>query len=198
MLCVRPHAGSRSSPLTVAVAQHPRARIVPCIGGRRKCQPPAAHAGVHSGHSTGLHLRCPHLPSLPTCPPHSPRHSPADERSLGFWALGHGRATGRPAAVITSSGTAVANLLPAAVEASQSGVPLLLLTGDRPAELRDTGANQTVDQVKLFGGYARWHADLPAPHDALPARLVLSAVDTAVQRATGLPPGPVHINCQFR
>jgi isochorismate synthase/2-succinyl-5-enolpyruvyl-6-hydroxy-3-cyclohexene-1-carboxylate synthase/2-succinyl-6-hydroxy-2,4-cyclohexadiene-1-carboxylate synthase/O-succinylbenzoate synthase len=112
--------------------------------------------------------------------------------------LGHSRATGRPAAVITSSGTAVANLLPAAVEAAQSGMPLLLLTGDRPAELRDSGANQTIDQVKLFGSYARWQADLPPPDDALPARMVLSAVDTAVQRATGPHPGPVHLNCQFR
>lgn len=70
-----------------------------------------------------------------------------DERSLGFWALGYGRAAGRPAAVVTSSGTAVANLLPAVVEASLSGVPMLLLTADRPAELRDTAANQTIDQV---------------------------------------------------
>lgn len=62
-----------------------------------------------------------------------------DERSLGFWALGYGRAAARPAAVITSSGTAVANLLPAVVEASLSGVPLLLLTADRPADMRDTG-----------------------------------------------------------
>lgn len=70
-----------------------------------------------------------------------------DERSLGFWAVGYGRATGRPAVVITSSGTAVANLLPACVEASQSNVPMLMVTADRPTELRDTGANQTIDQV---------------------------------------------------
>lgn len=86
-----------------------------------------------------------------------------DERSLGFWALGYGRATGRPAAVVTSSGTAVANLLPAAVEASLSHVPLLLLTADRPEELRSTGANQTIDQVKLFGSFARWSHDVAPP-----------------------------------
>ena len=143
-------------------------------------------------------------PALPGCPSASCVSLPfplpllADERSLGFWALGFGRATGRPAVVLTSSGTAVATLLPAAVEASQSGMPLLLLTGDRPAELRDSGANQTIDQVKIFGGFTRWHADLPAPLDTLPARTVLSAVDTAVQHATGLPAGPVHLNCQFR
>lgn len=75
-----------------------------------------------------------------------------DERSLAFWALGYGRASGAPAAVITSSGTAVANLLPAVVEASLSGVPMLVLTADRPFELRDTGANQTIDQVRLGHG----------------------------------------------
>ena len=135
-----------------------------------------------------------------TRPPPSPPRlwTAADERSLGFWALGYGRATGRPAVVVTSSGTAVANLLPAAVEAAQSGVPLLLVTADRPAELRDSGANQTIDQVKLFGGYARWSADLPPPSDALPARYVLSTVDEAVRQARGSPPGPVHLNCQFR
>ncbi len=94
-------AGSRSSPLALAAATHPRARLNICI----------------------------------------------DERSLGFWAVGYGRSSSTPAAVITSSGTAVANLLPAAVEASLSHVPLLLLTADRPVELRDTGANQTIDQV---------------------------------------------------
>jgi 2-succinyl-5-enolpyruvyl-6-hydroxy-3-cyclohexene-1-carboxylate synthase len=74
-----------------------------------------------------------------------------DERSLAFWALGYGRGSGRPAAVVTSSGTAVANLLPAVVEASTGGVPMLVLTADRPYELRDTGANQTIDQAGPWG-----------------------------------------------
>ncbi|EIE27179.1 Thiamin diphosphate-binding protein, partial [Coccomyxa subellipsoidea C-169] len=134
-----------------------------------------------------------------------------DERSLAFWALGYGQATGEPAVVITSSGTAVANLLPAVVEASHSGVPLLLLTADRPGELRDTGANQTIDQarpchpccvmcaqVKIFGGYTRWAADVPAPDAAMPARMALTTVDAAYRHATGDGPGPVHLNLQFR
>ncbi|KAK9837268.1 hypothetical protein WJX81_002656 [Elliptochloris bilobata] len=121
-----------------------------------------------------------------------------DERSLAFWALGHGRACGRPAVVITSSGTAVANLLPAVVEASAAGVPLVLLTADRPAELRGTGANQTIDQVKIFGGYVRWAADLGPPDAAVPARAVLAAADEAVRRASGPAAGPVHLNLQFR
>ena len=104
----------------------------------------------------------------------------------------------RPAAVITSSGTAVANLLPAVVEASQSGIPMLLLTADRPSELRDTGANQTIDQVKIFGGYTRWAVDVPPPDHAMPLRSLLTAVDTAVRYASGASAGPVHMNCQFR
>ncbi|GIL87242.1 hypothetical protein Vretifemale_15342 [Volvox reticuliferus] len=122
-----------------------------------------------------------------------------DERSLGFWALGYGRSSGRPAAVVTSSGTAVANLLPAVVEASLSGVPLLLLTADRPAELRDTAANQTIDQTKIFGGFVRWFFDLPAPTTDVPGRTVLTTASTAYRAAVAsCPPGPVHLNLQFR
>ena len=83
-----------------------------------------------------------------------------DERAVAFQALGFARATGRPAAMITTSGSAVANLLPGAVEAAQTNTPILLLTADRPAELRGTGANQTIDQVGIFGSYTRWFADL--------------------------------------
>ncbi|KAK3278475.1 hypothetical protein CYMTET_13591, partial [Cymbomonas tetramitiformis] len=124
-----------------------------------------------------------------------------DERSLAFHAVGYARGAQQPAAVITSSGTAVYNLAPAVVEASQAGVPLLLLTADRPPELRDTGANQAVDQVKAFEGHTRWHFDVPAPSQATTLRFLLSTVDTAVAHARGdhgQPAGPVHLNLQFR
>ncbi len=121
-----------------------------------------------------------------------------DERGTAFAALGFGRATGRPAAWITTSGTAVANGWPAVVEASTDGVPMLLLTADRPPELRDTAANQTIDQVKLFGEYVRWQFDLPAPTRDIDPAMVLTTADQAVHRARRTPPGPVHLNCMFR
>ncbi|WP_412063558.1 2-succinyl-5-enolpyruvyl-6-hydroxy-3-cyclohexene-1-carboxylic-acid synthase [Rubrivirga sp. IMCC45206] len=120
-----------------------------------------------------------------------------DERAAGFVALGWGRATGRPAAVITTSGTAAANLLPAAVEADADGVPLLLLTADRPQELRATGANQTIRQPPIFQDVARWALDWPVPSPDVPARWVLSTAAHAVHRASQ-PAGPVHLNLPFR
>src|ERR1700712_1515360 len=89
-------------------------------------------------------------------------HSVVDERSAGFFALGIAKQTGMPAVVTVTSGTAVSNLLPAATEAHEAGVPLLLLTGDRPPELRDVGAGQTIDQLRIFDHVARWivEADL--------------------------------------
>ncbi|MFW5973523.1 MAG: thiamine pyrophosphate-binding protein, partial [Bacteroidota bacterium] len=82
-----------------------------------------------------------------------------DERGTCFMAVGAARATGRPAAWITTSGTAVANGFPAVVEASIDHIPVILLTADRPPELRHTGANQTVDQAKIFGEQVRWFFD---------------------------------------
>lgn len=120
-----------------------------------------------------------------------------DERGAAFHALGLARASGVPAAVITTSGTAVASLLPAVVEASLDGVPLVLLTADRPPELRDVGANQTIEQRGIFGGYLRWSFDLPCPDDRLPARMALTAADEAVRRALH-EAGPVQLNCPFR
>ena len=120
-----------------------------------------------------------------------------DERAAAFVALGWGRATGRAAAVVTTSGTAVANLLPAAVEADADGVPLLLITADRPPELRETGANQTVRQPPVFQDVARWSLDWPVPTADVPARWVLSTAAHAAHRATA-PPGPVHLNLPFR
>lgn len=121
-----------------------------------------------------------------------------DERASAFYALGHAKATRRPVAWITTSGTAVANGLPAIIEAAQDHVPLILLTADRPPELRATGANQAIDQVKLFGSYVRWFFDLPCPDPALSPAFVLSTVDQAVFHACQSPEGPVHLNLMFR
>ncbi len=121
-----------------------------------------------------------------------------DERGTAFAALGYARATRRPAAWITTSGTAVANGLPAVVEASTDGVPMILLTADRPPELRQTGANQTIDQPDIFGGYVRWRFDLPAPDLSVDPAMVLTTVDQAAYRARRSPQGPVHLNLMFR
>lgn len=121
-----------------------------------------------------------------------------DERSLGFHALGYGRGSRKPAVVITSSGTAVSNLLPSVVEASQDFIPILLLTADRPPELHDAGANQAINQVNHFGNFVRYFFNLPPPGDQIYARMVLTTVDSAAYNATQAPQGPVHINCAFR
>jgi 2-succinyl-5-enolpyruvyl-6-hydroxy-3-cyclohexene-1-carboxylate synthase len=122
-----------------------------------------------------------------------------DERSAGFFALGMAKAARRPVAVLTTSGTAAANLLPCVVEASLGRVPLVLLTADRPAELRDRGAPQAIDQVRLFGAHAKWFAELPLldGEDAT-ARHVRSVAARAVATATAGPAGPVHLNLPFR
>lgn len=119
-----------------------------------------------------------------------------DERSAGFFALGYGRRARRPAAVVTTSGTAVANLLPSVVEASASDVPVILLTADRPRELRGADAHQTIDQVGIFGPRLRWDADLPEASEAGLAA-VGEAARTAFACATGPPAGPVHLNIPF-
>ena len=122
-----------------------------------------------------------------------------DERSAGYFALGLARASRSPVAVLVTSGTAVANLLPAVVEASLARVPLVVLTADRPPELRERGAPQTIDQVRIFGGYVRWFAELPLL-DGEPEtrRHVASVVTRAVATARGNPAGPVHLNVPFR
>ena len=89
-----------------------------------------------------------------------------DERGAGFCAVGYGKATGRPAVLICTSGTAVANYFPAVIEASQSNIPLLILSSDRPVELRDSCSPQTINQVNIFGDYVRWQFDVPAPDPA--------------------------------
>jgi len=124
-----------------------------------------------------------------------------DERGAAFYALGLGVESGQPAAVLCTSGTAAANFYPAVVEAHQSQIPLLVLTADRPPELRDSGSNQTIDQVKLFGSYVRWAVEAPLP-EAAPKANTLQALRSLASRAlaaTQAPqPGPVHINLPFR
>jgi 2-succinyl-5-enolpyruvyl-6-hydroxy-3-cyclohexene-1-carboxylate synthase len=138
-------------------------------------------------------------------------HVRIDERSAAFLALGIARAralTGppRPVAVVTTSGTAVGNLLPAAMEAHHAGIPLLLLTADRPSELLGIGANQTTDQEGLFGGFVRWTANSPAPvpeerggRAALLAEAALHWALGDTDRDELAPaPGPVPLNLEFR
>lgn len=122
-----------------------------------------------------------------------------DERSAGFFALGLAKTLGEPIAVVTTSGTAAGELLPAILEAHASRVPLIVITADRPTELFDVGAPQTVDQRSIFGSALRWQHDLdvPEPSDAGPGVTAALAVRLVVE-ATSLPSGPVHLNLRFR
>jgi 2-succinyl-5-enolpyruvyl-6-hydroxy-3-cyclohexene-1-carboxylate synthase len=147
--------GSRSTPLTMAFAQHPHIRV----------------------------------------------YSHIDERGAAFMALGLALAKDAPVAVVCSSGTAAANFYPAIVEAHYAHVPLLILTADRPHELRDSGANQTVDQVKLYGDHVLWAVDVALPEAHPPAsalRNLHSLAARAYALADGLPKGAVHLNFPFR
>ena len=146
--CIAP--GSRSTPLALAAARHPKARLK-------------------------IHF---------------------DERGLGFYALGVSLAEQIPAAIIVTSGTAVGNLLPAVMEAFHSHVPLILLTADRPPELRDVGALQATDQIKIFQNFTLWQTDLPTPCESLNDDFIRSQAAYAVFQAMRM--GPVHLNCQFR
>src|SRR4051794_23795018 len=122
-----------------------------------------------------------------------------DERSAGFVALGIAKSTGRPVAVTCTSGSAAATLMPAVGEAPEAGVPLIVLTADRPPELRDTGAGQAIDQVKLYGSFAKWFVEVgnhppgrasAVHHRALGCR--------AWHTAAGGRPGVVHLNFPLR
>ncbi|NIB99474.1 2-succinyl-5-enolpyruvyl-6-hydroxy-3-cyclohexene-1-carboxylic-acid synthase [Halobacterium sp. R2-5] len=149
-VCVCP--GSRSTPLTVALAEHDDVRVF-------------------------SHL---------------------DERSAAFFALGRGKRTGEPTPVVSTSGTATANFHPAVMEANQARDPLLVLTADRPPELRDSGANQTVDQTKLYGDAVRHFRELPEPEaDDRKLRSLRTSVCRAIGETTGANPGPVHLNVPF-
>jgi 2-succinyl-5-enolpyruvyl-6-hydroxy-3-cyclohexene-1-carboxylate synthase len=144
--------GSRSTPLTVAVAQNPLAHKIVCL----------------------------------------------DERAAAFHAIGYARATGNPAVLICTSGTAAANYLPAVIEAAMDNLPLIILSGDRPPELRQTGANQTINQVNLYGDYPTWQFDLPCPTAEISPKVVLTTIDLAVSKSRQAPGGVVHLNCMFR
>ncbi|WP_457951040.1 2-succinyl-5-enolpyruvyl-6-hydroxy-3-cyclohexene-1-carboxylic-acid synthase [Pseudarthrobacter sp. alpha12b] len=119
-----------------------------------------------------------------------------DERSAGFTALGLALSTGSPAAVLTTSGTAVGNLMPAVMEANHAAVPLIVLSADRPDELRGTGANQTTVQPDLFGEHVRFAADIPAGSN--PGRAIRTGLSAATGAFPNLPPGPVQLNLAFR
>ncbi|MCH2172839.1 2-succinyl-5-enolpyruvyl-6-hydroxy-3-cyclohexene-1-carboxylic-acid synthase [Myxococcota bacterium] len=122
-----------------------------------------------------------------------------DERSAGFFGLGLSRALGEPVALVCTSGTAAANFHPAVIEAHYSRVPLIVLTADRPPELREWGAGQTIDQVRLYGPHVRWFAET-APPDASEAclRHARALALRAVSVSTSAPAGPVHLNLPFR
>lgn len=141
-----------------------------------RCTPLAAAVGMHPKARNVVHF---------------------DERGAAFYALGYARATGRPAVLICTSGTATANYYPAVIEASMDMVPMIVLTADRPAKLRNTGANQTIDQVNLYGRYVRHFFDLPCPDPYMPPDFVLKTIDRAFHFACNSPAGPVHINCQY-
>ncbi|MGH3649321.1 MAG: 2-succinyl-5-enolpyruvyl-6-hydroxy-3-cyclohexene-1-carboxylic-acid synthase, partial [Acidimicrobiia bacterium] len=122
-----------------------------------------------------------------------------DERSAAFHALGAARASRRPVAVVSTSGTAAANFLPAVVEADMSCVPLVVVSADRPVELRGVGANQTIDQVGLFGTKVRAFVDIAAPDHANDVNAAWRGqVGDSMAAATGSTPGPVHLNVAFR
>ncbi len=122
-----------------------------------------------------------------------------DERSAGFFALGMAKASRKPVALVCTSGTAAANFMPAVVEAHYARVPLLVLTADRPAELRDNGAPQAIDQLRMFGTYAKWFVEMALPEAT---NEVLRYARTIACRAFGTaaasPAGPVHLNMPFR
>ncbi|PSO99029.1 MAG: 2-succinyl-5-enolpyruvyl-6-hydroxy-3-cyclohexene-1-carboxylic-acid synthase [Cyanobacteria bacterium QS_9_48_30] len=145
--------GSRSAPLTVALAQHPEIEAIPIL----------------------------------------------DERSAAFFALGVAKRSHVPAALVCTSGTAGANFYPAVIEASESQVPLLVLTADRPPELRDCHAGQAIDQQKLYGSYPNWQAELALPSQEIGMlRYLRQTIVQAVKRSLFSVPGAVHLNVPFR
>src|SRR5256712_10067115 len=126
-------------------------------------------------------------------------HVCLDERAAGFFALGLAKGSRRPVVLVCTSGSAAANFFPAIVEASSARVPLIVATADRPPELRDTGAPQTIDQIKLFGDLVRWFVEVGTPEDSRAMLDYAASLGTRAAAEAWRPPaGPVHLNFAFR
>jgi 2-succinyl-5-enolpyruvyl-6-hydroxy-3-cyclohexene-1-carboxylate synthase len=122
-----------------------------------------------------------------------------DERAAAFFALGMAKRLARPVALLCTSGTAAANFFPAIIEARLTRIPLLVLTADRPHELRDCGAPQTIDQIHLYGNYVKWFVDVALPEATTAAlRYIRTIAQRAMALTQALPAGPVHLNLPFR
>ncbi len=126
-------------------------------------------------------------------------HIHVDERSAAFFALGIAKASKKPTAILCTSGTAAANYYPAVVEANISRIPLIVLTADRPHELRDVGAPQAIDQIHLFGNHVKWFVEMPLPEKTEQMlRYTRTVCGRAAATALSAPAGPVHLNFPFR
>ncbi len=167
--------GSRSAPLAMALWER----------GQHPPGDPPGEAGAEAAEAGGIRL-----------------HVRIDERSAAFLALGLAKASGRPVAVLCTSGTAAAHFHAAVIEADESGVPLIVLTADRPPELRGTGANQTIDQLKLYGAAVRWFCEAGVPEERPGQvaywRSLACRAWACASGALGGFPGPVHVNVPLR
>jgi len=124
-------------------------------------------------------------------------HVHFDERGLGFYALGIAKASQNPVVIVVTSGTAVGNLLPSIMEAFQSHIPLIVITADRPIELQDSEANQTIDQTKIFQNFVKWQSEI-APSSSTNLDSVRSIISYAAFKSKAETKGPIHINCRFQ